>query len=235
MPVNKTADTRPAESLDLTAPVAPPTLPKQQGLNLSGKAAAKPAAKPAASDEIPIISYRHGETRKNNPEVGMVNDANDPAQPKTEWAYNPHLAPELQFDSSRAAVEQLIDAALASGDAAVMREALAELKRMQSPFLNWAGKAERTSFAVDTVSLHVHERIDPLSILSALQKWMKKNPSPQPSPSRGEGAKKDFTGGGFSWGCLMRRLRICRCGMRWIFTITIRGGRIGWWRGIRCW
>ncbi|OQX06021.1 MAG: hypothetical protein BWK73_32060, partial [Thiothrix lacustris] len=82
-----------------------------------------------------------------------------------------------------------------------MREALAELKRMQSPFLNWAGKAERTSFAVDTVSLHVHERIDPLSILSALQKRVKKNPpSPALPPQGGQGAKKDFTGGRFQLG-----------------------------------
>lgn len=40
-----------------------------------------------------------------------------------------------------------------------MREALEELKRLQSPSLNWAGKAERTSFEIDTVSLHVHERM----------------------------------------------------------------------------
>ncbi|MEM3143916.1 MAG: site-specific DNA-methyltransferase [Candidatus Nitrosotenuis sp.] len=33
------------------------------------------------------------------------------------------------------------------------------------PQLQWAGKAERTSFEVDTVSLHVHERIDPLTII----------------------------------------------------------------------
>jgi adenine-specific DNA-methyltransferase len=38
------------------------------------------------------------------------------------------------------------------------------------PTLSWTGKAERTSFEVDTVSLHVHERIDPASILSALRK-----------------------------------------------------------------
>ena len=38
------------------------------------------------------------------------------------------------------------------------------------PVLQWAGKAERTSFAVDTVSLHVHERIDAMSILSAVSK-----------------------------------------------------------------
>ena len=39
-----------------------------------------------------------------------------------------------------------------------------------NPVLQWAGKAERTSFAVDTVSLHVHERIDAMSILSAVSK-----------------------------------------------------------------
>ena len=39
-----------------------------------------------------------------------------------------------------------------------------------SPYLQWAGKAERTSFEVDTVSLHVHERVDPMSILAAVSK-----------------------------------------------------------------
>jgi adenine-specific DNA-methyltransferase len=31
------------------------------------------------------------------------------------------------------------------------------------PQLQWAGKKEGLSFDVDTVSLHVHERIDPLT------------------------------------------------------------------------
>lgn len=53
-----------------------------------------------------------------------------------------------------------------------MREALATLKRMADPYLNWAGKAERTSFEIDTVSLHVHERIDPSTILTAIRKRM---------------------------------------------------------------
>ena len=34
----------------------------------------------------------------------------------------------------------------------------------------WAGKAERTSFEVPTVSLHVHERIDPRTIIEAVRK-----------------------------------------------------------------
>jgi len=38
------------------------------------------------------------------------------------------------------------------------------------PALQWAGKAERTSFELPTVSLHVHERIDPRSIIEAVRK-----------------------------------------------------------------
>ena len=37
------------------------------------------------------------------------------------------------------------------------------------PTLQWAGKAERLSFEVETVSLHVHERIDPKTILEAVK------------------------------------------------------------------
>ncbi|PYS94551.1 MAG: site-specific DNA-methyltransferase [Acidobacteria bacterium] len=38
------------------------------------------------------------------------------------------------------------------------------------PQLQWAGKAEHTSFAVPTVSLHVHERIDPRTIIEAVRR-----------------------------------------------------------------
>ena len=37
------------------------------------------------------------------------------------------------------------------------------------PQLQWAGKAEGLSFDIDTVSLHVHERIDPLTIIDAVR------------------------------------------------------------------
>ncbi|MBF8275162.1 MAG: putative methylase, partial [Candidatus Brocadiaceae bacterium] len=37
------------------------------------------------------------------------------------------------------------------------------------PQLQWAGKAEHTSFEVPTVSLHVHERIDPRRIIKSVQ------------------------------------------------------------------
>ena len=135
---------------------------------------AKPKAKSAGADNAAqIISYRHKDKRVNNPEVGMVTPATDPDEGKNRWAYDPHIDPALQFDPARAAIEKVIDDALASGDAEQMRVALEELKRMQAPYLNWAGKAERTSFDVDTVSLHVHERVDPASILAAVRKAMK--------------------------------------------------------------
>jgi adenine-specific DNA-methyltransferase len=121
-----------------------------------------------------IVSYRHeGQKRKNIPHVGLVTPDSDPAAPTTQWQYDPHIDPALQFDSARAAIEAVIDDALASGDPEEMRQALETLRRVQQPYLNWSGKAERTSFEVDTVSLHVHERIDPASILSALRKHAK--------------------------------------------------------------
>ena len=38
------------------------------------------------------------------------------------------------------------------------------------PRLDWAGKAEHTSFTVPTVSLHVHERIDPRTVVEAVRR-----------------------------------------------------------------
>jgi len=148
--------------------------PTEEPAPKAKRAAAKTKAAPRKSGEpAQVISYRHTDTRVNNPEVGMVHPDNDPDQPKTVWAYDPHLDPALMFDSQRARVEKLIDDALASDDPATMKDALAELRALQAPYLNWAGKAERTSFQVDTVSLHVHERVDPATILANARKRLK--------------------------------------------------------------
>jgi adenine-specific DNA-methyltransferase len=162
--------------LELSSPAPKPVKEK--------KAKPTKAKKPkrSAEEEAAILSYRHEQRRANNPDVGMVTPDSDPDGPATEYAYNPHLDPALQFDSTatRARVENLIDDALASKDEAVMRAALEELRRMQAPYLQWSGKAERTSFEVDTVSLHVHERIDPASILAAVRKRMEDEKAGKP-------------------------------------------------------
>ena len=151
--------------------LAAPVKPASADEPVKPKAKAKASSK--ASGESVVLSYRHDSKRKNNPQVGLVNPESVPEEPKTVWKYDPHLDPALQFDVSRAQVEKLIDDALASGDDKTMRAALQELKRLGEPYLNWTGKAERTSFDVDTVSLYVHERIDPASILASVRKRMK--------------------------------------------------------------
>ena len=167
-----------SDDFNLAAP-QPPTPPDQPpgtspgtGTPRRNRSSATPKGQAQPDASRLVIGYTHPNKRLNNPEVGLVNPTTDPEGGKQRWAYNPHLDPALHFDSQRGAIERLIDDALASDDLEQMREALEELKRLQAPYLNWAGKAERTSFEIDTVSLHVHERIDPATILRAVRKGM---------------------------------------------------------------
>jgi adenine-specific DNA-methyltransferase len=135
-----------------------------------------------------VAAYEFSSTRKNNPEVGLVTPDTDPEAGKTTWAFDPHLAPELRFDSQgiRQQVEGLLleiqasttlIATLAAQGATDelkaaqtrVASAVEKIHKLQSPFLAWAGKAERTSFEVDTVSLHVHEKIDPARVVQTLR------------------------------------------------------------------
>lgn len=78
-----------------------------------------------------IEQYKHKDkTRLNNPQVGMVSEANDPDGNKKRYSYDPHIDPTLV----------------------------------------WTGKKEQSDLDVDTVSIHVHERIDPKSIVSQVHK-----------------------------------------------------------------
>jgi hypothetical protein len=107
-------------SFDLQSPVAAST-PPRDGTSKVRRQARKKSAKGADSGQI--LSYRHADRRRNNPEVGMVDDRSDPPEPKTTWRYDPHLAPELQFEPGRAGIERLIDDALADDDPAALRAA----------------------------------------------------------------------------------------------------------------
>lgn len=148
---------------------------KQATLPIGMRQVGQPTKAKARNDdsEAKVVAYKHKDHRTNNPEVGLVTPDSDPDQPKTTWRYDPHIDPALQFDIGRSQVENLIDEALASGDEAVMRAALEQLKREAAPYLAWTGKTERTSFEIDTVSLHVHERIDPATILGRIKKGIK--------------------------------------------------------------
>ena len=143
--------------------LAPQPAPKPR------KAAAAPQA--AAPGDPQVLSYRYPDRRKNNPEVGLVNEAERPRAAQDRLGLRPaprpgaavRLRPRPGREADRRRPGRRRPAAMRAraGGAA---------SGMGSPYLQWTGKAERTSFEVDTVSLHVHERIDPMSILSAVSK-----------------------------------------------------------------
>ena len=124
-----------------------------------------------AKGKKPIEQYDHkGKKRVNNPPVGLVTPETDRESGKKTYTYDPHLDPTLEFDSQRGHIERIISSGLAAETIEEAKAALSELKKQQEPYLNWAGKAEHTSFEVPTVSLHVHERIDPRSIIETVRK-----------------------------------------------------------------
>lgn len=95
----------------------------------------------------PIERYEHRDKRRiNNPPVGLVTPETDPVAP-TRKIYDyippvPSVKPRQELDYDPHLDPQLV----------------------------WAGKKEHSSFEVPTVSLHVHERIDPHTIIDAVRK-----------------------------------------------------------------
>ena len=67
-----------------------------------------------------------------------------------------------------------------------LKATAAELNSLSKPFLNWSGKAERTSFDVPTLPLFIHERLSTEAILETLKShrasaqtdWQKLNSKP---------------------------------------------------------
>ncbi len=134
----------------------------------------KATGKKAGGKKRPIETYEHKKKKRaNNPPVGLVTPDTDPdTGTKQTYQYDPHLDPQLNFDARKARddLAGVIEQGLDAGTLEEAKAALKTLKKSQEPYLNWAGKAEHTSFEVPTVSLHVHERIDPRSIIEAVRK-----------------------------------------------------------------
>ena len=114
-----------------------------------------------------IQDYRHDDaTRRNNPPAGIASHGGLREKPKQEYAYNPHLPPVLRFDDSGAAdqIPELLEKAkngLSDDEIKILADALKD----RAPWLEWAGKQEAKSFAVDPVALHIHERLSAKAIL----------------------------------------------------------------------
>ena len=112
----------------------------------------------AKAPKRPIERYEHRDKKRiNNPPVGLVTPETDPVAP-THKTYDyvtpvPSVKPRQELDYDPHLDPQLV----------------------------WAGKKEHTSFEVPTVSLHVHERIEPHTIIEAVRKRNGSGTPEQPS------------------------------------------------------
>ncbi len=147
----------------------------------------------------PARGYVHADKdMAARPEVGAAPRFRAKQKP-AEYRYDSSLSPALDWDTNPARevaaflLAAIEDAArlpppqhfaerrtLRGADGKVLLEvaglqdALAALKRMQAPFLNWAGKAERQGFEVPTLPLFVHERLSTEAIIKTLEGHRKK-------------------------------------------------------------
>ncbi len=120
-----------------------------------------------------IQDYRHETaTRKNNPPAGIAAQGKIHDPPKQEYAYNPHLPPNLRFDPNSDADElpELIQKAQHQTLSPDEAKTIAEALKHHAPWLEWAGKQETTSFTVDPVALHIHERVSAKAILKVAER-----------------------------------------------------------------
>jgi adenine-specific DNA-methyltransferase len=131
--------------------------------------------------------YRHGDEALLRPEIGTQAQFAKRKPPKT-YRYDSSLSPALDWDGQNPVRElgewllaQIEEAARLEaphrfaeprqfGDVEVggLEDAVAALKALGRPFLDWAGKAERSSFDVPTLPLFVHERLSTKAILGTL-------------------------------------------------------------------
>ncbi len=133
---------------------------------MANKKKAKAAAADSSLDKV--TDYRFPEaTRKNNPPAKIAAEGHVPLVPKAEYSYSPRRPPELRFDPTGRTDELPELLAIARKRKLTEAEAwaLAEALRVHEPWLEWAGKREARSFAVDPVALHIHERVSAQAIL----------------------------------------------------------------------
>jgi adenine-specific DNA-methyltransferase len=140
-------------------------------------------------NEKPTDQYTHSQKAVQRPDVGVQEQFTNKKPPKT-YRYDSSLDPALSWDESRDRelgewLLGLLEQASEKGEKAVFassqdwkgggvrvestRAAIALLKRISKPFLNWAGKAERHQISVPTVPLFVHERHSTKAILDGIR------------------------------------------------------------------
>ncbi len=156
----------------------------------------KPTQRPAKKAKPKSVrTYRHPKAKLVlRPDIGVQAQFKK-RKPAKDYRFDSSLSPELNWDGQNPAREYgqwllaMIEKAAAlppphqfknpeefkdaSGRIHAttigLHDAIDQLKRLEKPFLNWAGKAERLSFKVPTLPLFVHERLSTKAILETLK------------------------------------------------------------------
>lgn len=112
--------------------------------------------------------YRYLKEKRTNIPPGLIaGEGVVPKVSKAQYSYSPHLGPTLRFDQTGESdkLTELVEKAkrtpLSVAEASKLHTALQQYE----PWLEWAGKRELPSFAVDPVALHIHERVSTKAIL----------------------------------------------------------------------
>lgn len=135
------------------------------------------------------VDYLHSQNAIQRPDVG-VQDQFITKKPAKVYRYDSSLDPGLSWDENRdrALAEWLLgllQSCATKGEAVVFAQpqkwagggvqiqsfkaAVDLLQALSKPFLNWAGKAERSQISVPTVPLFVHERHSTKAILDGIK------------------------------------------------------------------
>ena len=155
-------------------------------------------ARPRSAAAAGVQRYVHSQEPDARPETGAAPRFRAPAPP-TAYRYESSLAPTLDWDTNPARETAAFLLSCIENAAALpaphdfpepralngadgkpllrvagLQDAVAALKRMQTPFLNWTGKAERQSFEVPTLPLFVHERLSTAAIIKTLEDHRKR-------------------------------------------------------------
>jgi adenine-specific DNA-methyltransferase len=169
--------------------------PELKGERLMAKASQR---KVKSSERGTTQQYVHQEEAVARPEIGAAPRFREKASPTT-YRYDSSLGPALDWDTNPAretaafllrCIEETAGLPaphefrepreLTGADGAALlrigglQDAVAALKRMQTPFLDWAGKAERQSLEVPTLPLFVHERLSTAAIIKTLEDHRKR-------------------------------------------------------------
>jgi adenine-specific DNA-methyltransferase len=158
----------------------------------SPRSTSRRAVPVAADPAVSTKDYRHKHDTVARPDVGAAPRFRAKKE-SANYRYDSSLSPALDWDiaparDTAAWLLSVIEEAAAlpnqtlptprelrGADGSVLlritglQDALASLKRMQAPFLNWTGKAERLSFDVPTLPLFVHERLSTEAIVKTLE------------------------------------------------------------------